>query len=67
MVCLDGKSDAGAAYCLRLSERSAQRFLCYFMGSGGEFHNDPEQWNLHADNMQDDPTLRGAVLSSVQE
>jgi len=47
MVCLDGKTARVAAHCLRLSERSARRFLRYFLESGGEFHHDPEQWNRH--------------------
>jgi len=67
MVCLDGKNVTDAAHCLRLSERSARRFLRYFMESGGEFHHDPEQWNRHANNVEDDPTLRDAVLSAVRE
>jgi len=67
MVCLDGKNVTDAAHYLRLSERSARRFLRYFMESGGEFHHDPEQWNRHAENVEDDPTLRDAVLSAVRK
>jgi len=67
MVCISGKSDTDAAYCLRLSERSARRFLRYCIDCGGECHHDPEQWNRHAESVKDDPTLRGAVLSAVKE
>jgi len=67
IVCLDGKNVTDAAHCSRLSERSARRFLRYFMESGGELHHDPEQWNRHANNVEDDPTLRDAVLSAVRE
>jgi len=67
MVCLNGKNVTDAANSLRLSERSTRRFLHYFTESGGEFHHDPEQWNRHADNVKDDPTLRDAVLSAVRE
>jgi len=67
MVCLDGKSVTDADHCLRLCERSARRFLLYFMDSGSEFNHDPEQWNRHADNVENDLTLRGAVLSAVKE
>jgi len=67
MVCHDGKSIMKPAYCLCFSERLARRFLGYFMDSGGEFHHDPEQWNRHADNFLDNPTLCNAVLSTVQE
>jgi len=37
------------------------------MESGCEFHHDPEQCTRHADNVEDDPTLRDAVVCEVLE
>ena len=67
MVVVDGKSVACAARHLRVSERSARRFLAYFWQTGGDFHYDPERWNRHADNVVDNPTLRDAVLKAVED
>jgi len=66
-VVVDGKSVACAARHLRVSERSARRFLAYFWQTGGDFHYDPERWNRHADDVVDNPTLRDAVLKAVED
>jgi len=67
MVVVDGKSVACAARHLRVSKRSARRFLASFWQTGGDFHYDPERWNRPADNVVDDPTLRDAVLNAVED
>jgi len=67
MVRQDGRSVAAAARDLRIAARSATRFLVYVRDTVGDFHNDPEQWNRHFDNRADDPQLREAVLSTVEE
>jgi len=67
MVVVDGKGVACAARHLRVSERSARRFLAYLWETGGEFHYDPERWNRHAYNIVDNPTLRDAVLKAVED
>jgi len=67
MVREQGRSVASAARDLNISVRSATRFLTYFRDTGGEFHYDPAQWNRHSDNLHDDPWLRDAVLSAVEE
>ena len=67
MVREQGRSVASAARDLNISVRSATRFLTYFRDTGGEHHYDPAQWNRHSDNLHDDPWLRDAVLSAVEE
>jgi len=67
MTVVDGKSVACAARHLRVSVKSARRFLAYFWQTGGDFHYDPERWNWHADNVVDNPTLRDAVLKAVED
>jgi len=66
MVREDGRSVAAAARDLRISARSAKRFLRYFFDTGGDFHYDPVQWNRHFDKSADDPQLRDAALSTVR-
>jgi len=65
MVREDDRSVAAAARDLRISVRSATRFLRYFLETGGDFHCDPAQWNRHFDNSADDLQLRDAVLSTA--
>lgn len=62
-----GRSAASAAEELHISVRSANRILSYFHDTGGELHYDPARWNRHTDNLVDDPQLREAVLSKVEE
>jgi len=66
MVREDGRSVAAAARGLRISVRSATRFLCFFLDTGGDFHYDPGQCSRHFDNSADDPQLRDVVLSTVR-
>jgi len=67
MVRQEGRGVAAAARDLRIYVRSATRFLVYFRDTRGDFHYDPDQWNRHFDNRADDPQLREAVLSTVEE
>jgi len=67
MVVVDGKSVECAALHLRISERSARRFLAYCWKTGGDFRYDPERWNRHADKVGDDSTLRDAVLKAFED
>jgi len=67
MVRVEGHSVASAARDFNMSVRSATRFLAYFRDTGGEFHNNPAQWNRHSDNLADDPYLREAVLATVED
>jgi len=67
MVRQEGRGVAAAARDLRIYVRSATRFLVYFRDTGGDFHYDPDQWNRHFNNRADDPQLREAVLSTVEE
>lgn len=67
MVLEQGRSVAAAAKDLNMSVRSATRFLTYFRDTGGDLHYDPARWNRHHDNLTDDPQLRDAVLTVVEE
>ena len=67
MVLVEGTTVAAASRSLGLSVRSASRYLGYFSDTGGELHYAPDWWNRHADNVSDDPWLRAAVLTAVDE
>jgi len=67
MVLVEGSTVAAASRSLGLSVRSAARYLRYFRDTGGEFHDALEQWNRHNDHASDDPCLRAAVLTAVNE
>jgi len=58
---------AAVSWSLALSVRSASRYLGYFRDTGGELHYAPNRWNGHAVNVGDDPWLRAAVLTAVNE
>jgi len=67
MVREQGRSVAAAAHDLTISMRSATRCWDIFRDTGSEYHYDPAMWNYHGDNRMDDPQLREAVLSTVEE
>jgi len=67
MVLVDGTNVAAASRYLGLSVRWVSRYLAYFRDTGGELHYAPDRWNRHADNVCDDPWLRAAVLTAVDE
>jgi len=67
MVREQGRSVASDARDLSISVRSATRFLTYFRDTGGEVHYDPDRWNRHHDNLNDDQQPRDAVLFVVEE
>jgi len=58
---------AAASRYLGLSVRWVSRYLAYFRNKGGELHYAPDRWIRHADNVCDDPWLRAAVLTAVDE
>jgi len=66
-VLVEGSTVAAASRCLGLSVRSASRCLSYFSHTGGDCHYAPERWNRHTDNAPDDPWLRAAVLTAVDD
>lgn len=65
MVLEDGVPVQTAAAQLRMSRRSASRFLSYFEETGGATHYKPDTWNRHKDNVQDDEAVKQAVLDAV--
>jgi len=67
MVLVEGTTLAAASRSLGLSVLSASRYLGYFRDTGSELHYAPDRWNPHADNVGDDPWLRAAVLTAVDE
>jgi len=67
MVREQGRSVASAGRDLNISVHSATHFLTNFRDTSSEFHYDPAQWNRRSDNLRDDPRLRDAVLSAVEE
>jgi len=67
MVLVEGSTVAAASRSLGLSVRSAARYMRYFRDTGGDSHFAPEQWNRHNDHASDDPWLRAAVLTAVNE
>jgi len=67
MVLVEGTTVAAASRSLGLSVRSASRYLGYFRDTGDELHYAPDRWNRHADNVGDDPWLRAAALTAVDE
>lgn len=67
LVMHDHATVAFAARSLRVSTRSATRYLMYYRETGGAVHSDPAMWNRHCDNVRDDEQLRDAVLVAVEE
>jgi len=67
MVREQGRSVAAAAHDLNTSVRSETRCWAIFLDTGSEYHYDPAMWNCHSENRMDDPQLRDAVLSTVEE
>lgn len=43
---------------LRMSRRSASRFLSYFEETGRAVHYNPDTWNRRKDNLQDDEAVK---------
>jgi len=66
-VRVEGTTVAATSRCLGLSVRSASRYLVYFRHTGGNSHYAPERWDQHMDKATEDPWLRAAVLTAVDE
>jgi len=67
MVRQQGRSFAAAAHDLSISVRSATRSWAYSGDTGCEYNYDLALWSRHRDNFMDDPQLRQAVRSTVEE
>lgn len=67
MVVNDGESLSFAELSLRVSKRSATRYLEFFRDTDGAVPYDLAMSNRHRGNIRDDPLLRDAVQSAVNE